>query len=53
MSRETFGIVGQYACLIMLAFGILFEIITGAHLGYIIITTAGILYAVCVKLRGK
>lgn len=53
MTKDTIGIIGQYGCLIMIAFGLLYEVVTGAHLGYIIITTFVVLYAVCVKIRGK
>lgn len=52
-TKETLGIIGQYGCLIMVVFAILYEIVTGAHLGYIMITAFGILYAVFVKIRGK
>ncbi len=51
--KETIGIIGQYSALIMVAFGILYEIVTGAHIGYITVTTGALLVAVFTKIRGR
>ncbi len=52
-TKETLGIIGQYSALIMVGFGLLFEIQTGAHLGYTLVTTGAIMLCVWTKLRGK
>jgi len=51
--KETIGIVGQYGALIMVTFGILYEVVTGAHIGYISITTAAVVWALFTKIRGR
>ena len=51
--KETIGIVGQYGALVMVGFGILYEVVTGAHTGYIVLTTGAWLVALFTKIRGR
>jgi len=51
--KETIGIIGQYGALIMVTFGILYEVVTGAHIGYITVTMGAVLLCIFTKIRGR
>lgn len=51
--KELIGIIGQYACLATIWCGLAYEIIMGAHLGFILITGGATAAMIFTKLRGK
>lgn len=50
-NAHLIGSLGQWLGGLVSAFGIGFEIASGAHFGYVLITTGSVLFAVFTKLR--
>ena len=42
----------QILAIVMVAAGISFELITGAHVGYILITGGALVFAISTKIKG-
>lgn len=53
MSRETIGVVGQYVSMVLLIVGIIIEVAVQAHIGFVFITSGGLVWGVATKIRGK
>lgn len=51
VNRETIGSVGQWAAAGLSFAGIIIEVETGAPIGYIIITTGAVIFAVATKIK--
>lgn len=51
MDRELIGIIGQWSAVFMVTFGIGIEVGYGAHLGFVLITTGGIILALATKIK--
>lgn len=45
--------VVQLGAIIIVAAGIIFELRTGAHLGYVLITGGALAFAISTKIRGR
>lgn len=53
MNKETVGMVGQYGCLVTMLGGLVYEIASGAYLGWILLTGGAIGAMVFTKIRGR
>ena len=56
MDRELLGIIGQWAAVFVVTFGIGIEVAYGAHCGFVFITAGGVILALATKIkyhRGK
>jgi len=52
-SKETLGIIGQWGSGFLLLVGITIELIYGAHIGFIAISTGGLGWGIFTKIRGR
>ena len=50
IKMKLFGMIGQWLGMLAIVIGIIYEIHTGAHFGYILITIGGFIYAVATKI---
>lgn len=53
LRKEIIGIIGQYGCLVTMWVGFAYEVYTGAHLGWTILTAGCIGAVIFTKIRGK
>lgn len=53
LDREIVGTIGQYGSGILLAIGIGIETTYGAHIGFICISTGGLLWGLFTKIKGN
>jgi len=42
----------QMLAIIVVASGLIYEVLTGAHLGYILVTLGALLFAISTKMKG-
>lgn len=52
-TKETIGIIGQYGSMLLLIVGLIIEISMKAHIGFIFLTTGGLLWGISTKIRGR
>jgi len=51
--KEFIGIIGQYGCLATMWLALTYELITGASIGWAILTAGAIGAMIFTKIRGK
>lgn len=53
MNRELVGIVGQYGACVLMATGLIYELIAGANVGWFIFSVGCLTAVIATKIRGK
>jgi len=51
-NKELWGTIGQYGSGCLLLIGIIIELLCHAHLGFIFISTGGLMWGIATKLVG-
>ena len=50
MRLTIFGMVGQWLGMLAVIGGIIYEVHTGAHIGWVILTSGSLVYAISTKI---
>lgn len=53
MNRELIGIIGQYGACVLMATGLIYELKSGADIGWFIFSIGCLAAVIATKIRGK